>query len=91
MTRQEHLLVKVMEECAEVQQRVAKILRFGMDEVQPGQRQDNRERLCVELDDLFGVLEMVGVSTRDLARVCAHQEKVERYLDYSRQLGTLAP
>jgi hypothetical protein len=37
MTRDEHLMTIAMEECAEVAQRVSKAVRFGMEEIQPGQ------------------------------------------------------
>jgi hypothetical protein len=50
------LLTILLEECAEVQQRVTKVLRFGLLEVQPGQELDNRERLSLEVGDLMEML-----------------------------------
>jgi len=38
MTRADHLLVIIMEECAEIQQATAKALRFGLDDAAPGQK-----------------------------------------------------
>jgi len=59
MTRSEHLLVILAEECNEVAQRVSKALRFGLEEIQPGQGKTNAERISDELDDLMAVLEML--------------------------------
>jgi hypothetical protein len=53
---QRELLEILIEECAEVQQRATKMLRFGVNEVQPGQLLDNSERLGLEVGD---VTEMV--------------------------------
>jgi hypothetical protein len=60
MTREQHLLIKLSEECAEVAHRVSKALRFGLDEIQPGQDLDNGERLWQEIHDLIAVIEMLG-------------------------------
>jgi hypothetical protein len=94
MTRQEQLLTIAMEECAEVQQRLSKILRFGLLEVQPGQTQTNLDRLYEEFYDLRAVLGMCGfdVWTNTPASQTAEGtkiQKVERYLRYSAACGTL--
>lgn len=49
---QRELLEILIEECAEVQQRATKMLRFGVEEVQPGQDLNNAERLSLEFGDL---------------------------------------
>lgn len=70
MTRQEHLLTIAAEECAEVAQRVAKALRFGMQQIQQDaddqpqenpERLTNAERIVREFNDLVTVLDMAGV------------------------------
>ena len=48
MTREEHLLTIVAEECNEVAQRATKALRFSLEEIEPGQEFSNRERLFQE-------------------------------------------
>lgn len=53
---QRELLTILMEECAEVQQRASKMLRFGVTEVQPGQNQTNSDRLSIEVGDLQHVI-----------------------------------
>lgn len=87
-------MTSVMEECAEVAQRVSKAQRFGMDEVQPGQTLTNRERIIQEYYDLRAVLGMCGIdawemSEKSKAAEMAKVAKVVKYLDYAKQCGTL--
>lgn len=94
MNRREHLLTIVGEEAVEVAQRAAKALRFGLEEVQPGQDLTNLQRLMGEVYDLLGALEMLheDVGRRmgiDLDAIAAKKAKVENFLAYSRELGTL--
>lgn len=56
--RQREILICMMEEAAEVQHRAAKALRFGLDEVQPGQPLTNAERLAQEVGDLEAMIAM---------------------------------
>lgn len=93
MTRKEQLLTILGEECSEVQQRCSKAIRFGLDEVQIGQTLSNKERILYELNDLFAVLEMVYkqplVDLINEKQIQLKKEKVETYLLYSANLGTL--
>lgn len=61
MTRQEQLLLIAMEECVEVAHRLSKALRFGMEEVQPGQPLTNSQRIYDEYYQLRAVLGMCGI------------------------------
>lgn len=56
--REREILTILVEECAEVQQRATKALRFGIEEVQPGQPCTNAQRLAAEVGDL---MEMVAI------------------------------
>jgi len=56
------LLTILIEECAEVQQRATKLLRFGRDEIQPGQYFNNSFRLALELGDLKAMVNLVIVA-----------------------------
>lgn len=96
MNRLEHLLGKIAEECAEIAQRAAKAQQFGLAEVQPGQEHNNAERINHEFNDLLGVLEMVcaeagtdEIMRCDRTRIDAKKAKVERFLDYAAECGTL--
>lgn len=51
------LLTILIEECSEVQQRATKALRFGLQEVQPGQMFTNTFRLGSEVGDLLEVID----------------------------------
>lgn len=94
MTRHEHLLIILAEECNEVAHRISKALRFGLDDIQPGQQMDNGERISLELDDVFAVLQMLCddgfVYHSRYSRIQAKKDRVEKYLEFSRNCGTLA-
>jgi hypothetical protein len=97
MNRVEHLLTIAGEECNEVAQRTTKALRFGLSEAQPGQPFDNAERILMEYADLLAVVEMlqseghlpVWEASRMRALMDAKKRKVEKYLAYARDIGTL--
>lgn len=96
MTRTEHLLSILAEECNEVAQRVSKAMRFGLSEIQPGQEKSNAERIKEEMVDLIAVWGMLCVSgctepiaPMDEPKIIAKQKKVEKFLEYSVECGTL--
>jgi hypothetical protein len=72
MTREQHLLTILAEECGEVVQRASKAIRFGLDESQPGQL----------------MIDMLGL-TPDAERRAAKPERVEHYMERSRDRGQL--
>lgn len=94
MTRREHLYVIAMEECDELSQRFSKALRFGGDEIQLGQAETNRTRVLREFADLLAAMEMLGFTPvvrpdNALRSWDAKKAKVEQYLAYSTECGTL--
>jgi|11BtaG_2_1085332.scaffolds.fasta_scaffold32430_2 hypothetical protein len=93
MSRDEHLLTIVAEECNEVAQRATKALRFSLEEKEPGQEHTNKERLFQEFGDLVAVLRMLFPEDFDHIPFTEwqknKQEKVKRYLEYSEFLGTV--
>lgn len=94
MTRKEHLLLIMSEECSEVSHRISKALRFGLDEIQPGQEFTNAERIMRELGDLIAIYEMLRYDEKVLDKfnfemVSLKREKVEKFLKLSQKLGTL--
>lgn len=89
MTETQYLLAVLMEECAEVAQRASKGLRFTLEEVQPGQDETNQRRLERELADLIATSERLGLTIRAEDKA-AKGEKLDKYMAYSRAIGTLA-
>jgi hypothetical protein len=86
LTREQYLLDCIQEECAETSQRASKALRFGLDEIQPGQELDNRQRLEYELSDLLTVCHMLGIKVNadpNPGKIA----KVEKYMKLSRERG----
>lgn len=95
MTKDEHFLMCLAEECAEVAQRITKALRFGLDETQEGHALNNRERITEELYDLTAVATLcerrgliLGVVPNERT-IQTKRDKIERYLNISREQGTL--
>jgi hypothetical protein len=99
MNRTEHIATTAAEECNEVAQRISKALRFGWQEVQPGQPLNNGERIVQEFHDLFTMLDWLMregmiderlslVPNPEIAR--AKREKVEKFMAISRDQGALS-
>lgn len=61
MNREQMLLIKLAEECAEVTQMASKCLRFGLQEVYKDQElpKTNEQRLVEEFIDLFAVFDVL--------------------------------
>jgi hypothetical protein len=96
MNRKEHLLTIMAEECVETAQRASKALRFGLEEVQEGQDLTNAERIVYEFNDLYAIMELLrreGHIPRvlDLGAIDLKMRKVEKWLKYSEEKGTLSP
>lgn len=96
MNRLEHLLWVVAEECNEVGQRASKMARFGVYNTQEGHDKNNMERFLQEYADLLASVEMVSeelgynISTADIIKAVAEKRaKVEKFLKYSEECGTL--
>jgi hypothetical protein len=91
MNREEHLLVILAEECAEVAKETSKALRFGMYEIMPGQPLSNRERILRELNDLWAFVEMLDLAHVSREEIQDKKVKVAKYMRYAEQCGTLQP
>ena len=91
MNREEYALTLIAEECNEVAQRATKSLRFGLDETQEGQEYTNRERILQEFWDLTTVMRMLypDVDFENEEYSVAKMKRVNKYMDYSRQLNRL--
>lgn len=94
MTRTEHLLLILAEECVEVAHRVSKAMRFGLDEIEPGQALTNADRIVQEWQESLAMVEMLeeeGVLRRptDVHAIERKKAKVAAFLEYSRECKTL--
>lgn len=94
MTREDHLITILAEECMEVAQRATKALRFGLEEIQPGQQLTNAERILYEYADLLAVARMMIdeklLPSKDLYEMIKNKkDKVNKYIQYSQQVGRL--
>lgn len=96
MNRSEHLITILGEECSELHQEGCKALRFGVFE-QRDLPTSNIERMQKEYNHLLAMVDMVNEEAeatllyRDEKMIAAKKEKVEKYLLYSKELGTLNP
>lgn len=105
MTRTEHLLFILAEECSEVGQRCSKAARFTLNEkhseneITPKSELtdestlSNAQRITYELSQLIGVAEMMICDNiiPDISPEIklAKSVKVEKFLKYSKKVGTL--
>lgn len=94
MNRTEHILTVISEECAEIQKNVSKALRFGLDDTNPNNGLTNAELLKREINDLFGMIELLSEDQYGLDMnferelINDKQKKFEKYLEYSKERGT---
>jgi len=104
MTRTEHLLFVLAEECAEVAQRCSKAARFTLEERQAENKMateltreslySNGQRISLELTHIFAVAEMLLCDEtipefNTPAEKLLKSVKVEQFLEYSKKVGTL--
>jgi len=93
MTRKEHLLTILAEECAEIAKCASKALRFGLHDKEPGQEFINADRISQEYGDLLGVYKLLvrdGYVKNPVAgAVQAKIDKVTAFLKVSKTCGTL--
>ena len=101
MTRIEHLLVCLAEECAEVTKEVTKILRFGLKDqkfvVNGTDHEPNDVRLQTEIIDVMAVLELLqeedvifpddDKSDKWDEMMEVKKEKIEKYIVYAQEKG----
>lgn len=91
MTTEEQILIIAIEECAEVAQAISKAGRFGFDDIRNGQPYTNKERIEIELNDLFAAIELMTgndiSSLIDRDMIENKKEKVFRFIGYSKQKG----
>lgn len=97
ISRTQALIAKVAEEALEVAARAFKALRFGLSETERGQDQDNAQRLMSEYTDLSAAMltlssepawvEDTNAGQTTDADLTLHLEKLEKFLQYSIDIG----
>ena len=94
MNRQEHLLAILKEECAELIQAASKTSRFSINSNYDN-GVNNAEQMQKEFNDVLAMAEMVNDSygeilfSTDFEMIKAKKQRVEKYLLYSKECGTL--
>ena len=92
-------MLVLAEEMMEAGQRAIKALRFGLDQVQPGQELSNTSRVRGEVLDVLAVCSMLrdeGIelfnfaSNSDMRHMRDKVEQVERFMQISYDQGVLA-
>ena len=99
MTRKEHLLTIIAEECVEIAKNATKALRFGLHDCGPHVADTNARLMCLECADLQAVLEMLAehdcmfqltANSIDMKEAMdAKKQKVERMLKISAERGRM--
>jgi NTP pyrophosphatase (non-canonical NTP hydrolase) len=94
MNRKEHLLTILAEECMEIGKECTKALRFGINDHHPTQTGTNAQKINDEFNDLVAVIDMLNNEGHldvnvDLEKIEKKKERVEKYLLYSKEHGTL--
>ena len=92
MKHSEHLLICLIEECAEVQKAASKALRFGLDDGYPGSGRTNRQDIEKELLDVISICQILADKsiirqfhqTEIDAALMDKRDKINHWLDYAR-------
>lgn len=94
MTKEQAALLKIIEECSEIQKICSKAMRFGLDsDIQGTKPQTNLQLLNEELLDLHAsVIHLEdNISfrfTRITPKILEQRlERIDKYLKYSQKLG----
>ena len=96
MTKKEYLLECLAEEACEIAQAKSKVIRFGEDNEWPGYNGTALTRLCTEINDFYGVLELLVEEIQAMKfylpnrdEIEAKKRKVMDMMEYSRQRGII--
>lgn len=92
MNREQYLLTKLAEECAEVAQMALKTQQFGQEEHYPESRFNNKQRLNLEYNDLLTIIGMLNEEfnynlKQDFNLISKKKNKLDYYHTYAVNLG----
>lgn len=92
MNKQQYLLIKLIEECAEISQEASKALIFGLGDSWKD-NPVNSEKLIQEMGDLMGVWRMLldeaGMMNYTEKMISDKIIKVNKFMEYSKEKGIL--
>ncbi len=94
MNKVEHLLVCLIEECAEVQKEAAKALRFGLRDKWKDNK-ETAEKLSYEIIDMLAIVEMLTdenalpLFLKPKEMMETKKERVLKFMTYAVKRGTL--
>lgn len=92
MNKTEYLLTVLAEECTEVTHAVTKSLRFGLDDKWKD-NPTNKQQISQEMADVMGtffyLLQEGIIDPPEESLVQAKKEKIDKFMQYSRERGTL--
>jgi hypothetical protein len=94
MNKQDHLILRLSEECVEVSKECHKALSFGIED-RYKRMPSVREKIVLELNDLFAVVEMLqdeGVLPMIVVNdrlIDAKKKKVVKFMRYAKKKGKL--
>lgn len=89
MTKEDHLLLCLSEECVEASKVIHKILRFGLTDINPKFNLTNLEELRLELNDILALidnLQWIGTlprNIRDEELINLKKTKLTKMMEYS--------
>jgi hypothetical protein len=91
MTREELLLIQLSEELSEMQQEIAKMLRFTPEHVLESSGKSNLDRFNIEYNDMLGILQLLRsdglpIAVHDYIAIENRMKKTEEYLKISERL-----
>lgn len=98
MNKTENLYIVASEECAEIQQCISKILRFGENNYHPSNPEETNEiQLITEFYQLQAVMEMIieqgiinDISKEEIETIKSNKKyKVSKYTQLSESLGRI--
>jgi len=88
MTKQDHLLTILIEECSEVQKVACKCLRFGQNDANPATKVTNWDELTHEINDLLAIIKLLNIE-EDGNKQLRKSAKIGYWLEYSKEKGRL--
>ena len=96
LDKEQFLLLKLMEECAEVSKEASKCIQFGLEEIYEPLGISNKERLTNEIKDLLCILKLLQSHFEVRSVVGVHKEdflnkkqKLNTYLKHSHALNKI--